>query len=354
VKILQVMAGAVHGGAETAFVDMCLALKAEGHDIVVVTRPHPVRVPVLQEAGIIVHTLPFAGKLDFITAWRMRKIIAKFQPQIVQTWMSRAPLYVPRWNPESTLPRYAVVARLGSPYKFKYFKNADYFVAITPDIRAYLIAQGVRSEQVMHINNFAEVEPVHTTLSRKDYNIPEDAFLVLGLGRLHAAKAFDTLIAAIAQLPDVYLWIAGEGPERKNLEVLIAALGLDTRVKLLGWQTDRAALFQASDLCAFISRVEGFGTVFVQSWAQHVPVVVCDADGPRQFVRHEEDGLMGPMDDVEAIATSIKRLRDDPVLRDRLVQNGFMRYEAEFTKAACVQAYLSYYETICGSFEKRM
>ncbi|MCB1579983.1 MAG: glycosyltransferase [Rhodospirillales bacterium] len=345
-RILQVMAGAEHGGAETAFVDMCLALHEAGEVVEVATRANDIRVPRLQKAGIPVHILPFGGAVDVYTGARLRKIIQKFRPDIVQSWMSRAPSKVPRWKASMGCPRYVHVARLGSPYKMKYFKTAEYFVAITPLIREHILAHGVVGDHVVHINNFAEVEPVTQAINRADFDTPEGAPLVLGLGRLHPDKAFDTLIEVAAAQPDLYVWIAGEGPQRAELESLIEKLGVGNRVKLLGWRTDRAALLRAADICAFISRDEGFGTVFVQAWAQGIPVVVCEADGPRQFVRHEEDGLMAPIDDVEAIGAYIRQLIEEPDLVERLVRGGHARYEAEFTKQASLQGYLQFYHDI--------
>ncbi|MCC6598068.1 MAG: glycosyltransferase [Alphaproteobacteria bacterium] len=345
-KILQVMAGAEHGGAETAFADMCLALHDAGEDIEVVTRPGKTRVPMLEAAGIKVHTLPFGGRIDVYTSWRLQSIIRKFKPDIVQGWMSRACEKIPRWSPHIGAPRYWNVARLGSAYKLKYFKNMDFFVAITPDLKKYLIESGVEESRVVHINNFAEVEPVETPLQRQDFGTPEDAPLLLGLGRLHPAKAFDTLIEVVAALPGVHAWIAGEGPQRGQLEKLIEALGVGDRVKLLGWRTDRAALLQACDICTFISRKEGFGTVFVQSWAQKTPVIVCEAEGPRQYVRHGVDGMVAPIDDVAAIKKCVLDILGDEMLAARLIENGYKRYQDEFTKTACLQAYLQYYHEI--------
>lgn len=340
------MAGASYGGAETAFVDMCLALHEAGEVVEVVTRANDIRVPRLRGAGINVHTLPFGGVFDVFTAVRLRKIIEKFQPDIVQSWMSRAPSKVARWTPSMTCPRYVHVARLGSPYKMKYFKSAEYFVAITPLIREHIMAHGVESDRAVHINNFAEVEPVVEPVNRADFDTPEGAPLALGLGRLHPDKAFDTLIKVAAAQPDLYVWIAGEGPQRGELQALIEKLNVGDRIKLLGWRTDRAALLRAVDMCTFISRDEGFGTVFVQAWAQGCPVVVCDADGPRQFVRHEEDGLIAPIDDVAAIGACVRRLIDDEDLAGRLVRGGYARYEAEFTKQASLQGYLEFYHNI--------
>lgn len=348
-KILQVMAGAPHGGAETAFVDMCLALHEAGEAIEAVTRPNDVRVPVLEKAGIKVHKLPFGGALDVFTPWRMAKIIQKFQPDIVQTWMARAAAKTPAWKDSSCAPRYRVVSRLGGYYKIKYFRNTDYFTTITPDIREYLIRNGVAPDKVRHINNFAETESAATKISRAEFGTPEDATLLLGLGRLHEAKAFDVLINALAALPGVYLWIAGEGPQRAGLEKLIVELNLGSRVKLLGWRSDRAALFQASDICVFCSRYEPFGTVFVQAWAQKVPVIVSEADGPRQFVRDGEDGLMVPVDDEAALTAAIQKLAGDKALAEKLVKNGYERYRSEFTKENTVREYLALYHRLLGT-----
>ena len=345
-RILQVMAGAQYGGAETAFVDMCLAMHNAGEHIEVITRANKLRISQLESAGIHVHILPFGSKLDVLTSWKMARIIRAFKPDIVQTWMSRAAAKTPQWKPFLGIPRYFNVARLGTPYKMKYFKNSDYFISITPDIRDYIISHNVETKHVRHINNFAEVEKVTDHINREDMNTPENAILLLGLGRLHPDKAFDTLIKAVAELPDTYLWIAGEGSQRAELEQLIIELNTQERIKLLGWRTDRAALLQACDICAFTSREEGFGTVFVQAWAQRTPVLVSDADGPRQFVRHEEDGIITPVDDKEAIKSAITRMSKDKALCDKLIENGYKRYENEFTKEKTLQSYLSWYQEI--------
>lgn len=347
-RILQVMAGGRHGGAEIAFVDMCAALQERpGLEVEVVTRPSDVRIPRLKAAGLNVHCLPFGGKFELYTPWKIQQIIRKFQPDIVQSWMSRAPSKIKPWKSSSGQKRYVHVGRMGTPYKMKYFQSCDAFAAITPDLADYIKSHGIPPARVRQINNFAEVEPVHKPLKRSDFGVPKDATLLLGLGRLHSDKAFDVLIKAVAQLPDdIYLWIAGEGVLRAELESLIAQLGLEKRVSLLGWQDDRAALFEQADICTFISRDEGFGTVFVQSWALQTPVIVSDADGPRQFVRDGEDGLVVPCDDVEALVSAIQTLSADKKMQQRFIKNGLQRYQESFTKQASVDAYLNFYQEL--------
>ncbi len=340
------MAGAAHGGAETAFVDMCVALAEAGEQVEVATRPNLLRVGQLAKAGLTVHELHFGGAWDFYTPLKIKKIIGRFQPHIVQTWMSRAAQKTPSWSKGDNMQRYLVVCRLGGYYKVRHFRTADYFTTITPDIRRYLIDNGVAPEKVVHINNFAETEKAARKVRRADMDTPDGVPVLLALGRLHEAKAFDTLLKALKDVPGAYLWIAGEGPQRGELEKLCAELGLADRARFLGWREDRAALFQAADMCVFPSRYEPFGTVFVQAWAQKKPLIAAAADGPRQFVRDGEDGLLAPVDDAGALAAAIRRAIAEPELAKKLVYNGYQRYLDEFTKEKTVQAYLAFYHEI--------
>lgn len=343
-RVMQVMAGADRGGAETAFVDTCLAFHDAGIEQMVVTRANDLRVPQLREAGLAVECLPFGGFIDIYTPHKIARLAQKFKPDIVQTWMSRA-----SWKTPPGKGAYKVVSRLGGYYALKYFKSTDFFTTITPDIRDYLMREGVTGDRIRHINNFAETESVITPVRRSDLNTPEEAIVLLALGRLHPSKALDVLISSVKDMADVHVWIAGEGDLRGELEDLAQALGIAGRIHFLGWRNDRAALLQACDICVFPSRYEPFGTVFVQAWANQVPVICSRADGPRQFVRDGEDGLLFEIDDVSGLTRAIETLRSDTGLQCKLVAAGTLRYQNEFTKEQTVAAYLDCYRGLLGS-----
>lgn len=345
-KILHVMAGAEFGGAETAFVDICLAMHESGSNILIVTRANDLRVRKLRDAGITVHTLPFGGKIDIYTKWKLTKIIKSFKPDIIQCWMSRAPTKVPRWNEKMGIKAYSIVARMGGYYKMKYYKSADYFVANTPDISSYIHKQGINKNNIRYISNYTQIEPVKTSISKADLNTPEDATVLIALGRLHTVKAFDTLIKTASQLNNVYVWIAGEGEERDKLQKLAQELDCADRIKFLGWRDDRAALFEAADICVMPSRFEPFGNVFIQAWAQKIPLVISKSEGPSQFIRDGIDCLAFDIDDEEGMKAAIEKLINDPKLAKKLVQNGFEHFQKSFTKEQCVAEYFEYYRQI--------
>lgn len=343
-KVMQVMAGAAEGGAETAFEVTCIALKERGIEICAVLRPNNQgRIDRLKKAGIEVHTLPFGGAVDLYTPWKIRKIIASFKPAIVQTWMSRAARMTPAAGRSGG---YVKCSRLGGYYALKYFGSTDYFITNTPDIAKYLEKQGVDPRRIAQINNFGDEEQDVAPLVRSDLDTPDDAFVILSLARLHGVKALDTLIRAVEPITNAHLWLAGQGPEEAALKNLARDLGIAGRVHFLGWRDDRTALLKAANVCALPSRFEPFGTTFIQAWAHKVPLVCSAAQGPSQYVRDGEDALVFPIDDVAALTECLSRLDQAPDLRHRLAERGCARFLNEFTKEKTVDAYLDFYNDV--------
>lgn len=166
--------------------------------------------------------------------------------------------------------------------------------------------------------------------------------MILALGRLHPNKAFDTLIDALAQVPEAYLWIAGEGPLLGELERQAAKLGVIARTRFLGWRDDVAGLFAAADLFVCPSRHEPLGNVVIEAWAQGKPVVAAAAQGPSQLIFDGENGLLTPVDDASAMAGAINRVLGDHDFAAHLGRTGQAAYQAQFTEAAVVQRYLDF------------
>ncbi len=104
---------------------------------------------------------------------------------------------------------------------------------------------------MLHIPNFARRRRTAEPLSRASLDTPEDAPLLLAMGRLHPVKAHDVALRPLALLPDAWLWIAGEGPLEAKLKALAATLGVADRVRFLGWRRDAAALYRTADICLF-------------------------------------------------------------------------------------------------------
>ena len=71
-----------------------------------------------------------------------------------------------------------------------------------------------------------QIKNTSKKISRKNFNTPEDKPLLLSLSRLHPVKGIDTLLKAMVKIPDVFLWVAGSGPLKKELMDQSEMLGL--------------------------------------------------------------------------------------------------------------------------------
>lgn len=337
-KVMQMMAGAKYGGAEAFFTRLTIALHRAGLDQRVVIREDEDRARLLRAGGIEPTQLPFGGALDFSTRWAIRRAIKEYAPDIVLTWMNRATAMTPRG-------KFVHVGRLGGYYNIKYYRKCQHLIANTQDIVDYLRGNGWPDDKVHHLPNFVSSDRVAPVDRRKMYT-PDTAPLVLALGRLHENKAFDTLLEAIARVPNVYLWLAGEGPLRQQLENRAEVLGIKPRVRFLGWREDVEALYATADIFVCPSRHEPLGNVVIEAWAQDIPVIAADSLGPGMLIRHGETGILVPVDDAAALGRSIKHLAENPSLRDRLAEGGRAEYEANHTEQAVVDQYLQFFSQI--------
>jgi len=339
-RVLQCIAGAEHGGAETFFVSLVLALHEAGLEQRVVMRPNALRRARLEKGGITPFELPFGGPFDLRTGRALKREAARFGADIVLSWMNRASIRCPRGP-------YVRAGRLGGYYNLKYYKTCDWLIGITPDIVEHIVGGGWPRERAIYLPNFAKPEAAPPA-SRALLSTPEDAPLIFTLGRLHPAKGFDVLLAALTKIPDAYLWLAGEGPSGPELESLAEKLGVASRVRFLGWREDKAALFAAADVAIFPSRYEPFGTVTLEAWAYETPLVAAASAGPAGVITDGHDALLVPIEDADALAKAINRVLGDPNLAASLVANGKAKFDANFTERAVVRRYLDFFERIKG------
>ena len=114
----------------------------------------------------------------------------------------------------------------------------------------------------------------------------------------------------------------------------------------MGSQVGTAPFYRADDVVAFPSRHEPFGTVSLEAWAYGKPLVCSDADGPAELVRPEQDAVLVPRDDVDALVAGLRRVIEDKALAARLAAAGSARHAAEFTRAICVQNYLALFDRL--------
>jgi len=340
IRVAQVLAGASQGGAENFFVRMVSGLnELESMQVRAFIRHHQHRIDALTSAGVETQGYRFGSPLDLPDRLRFRRDLNAFAPDIVMTWMNRASACTPNSD------RYILVSRLGHYYKYKYYRHADYWVGISKGICQHLIDGGFPADRVFHIPNFADEREV-SPLPRDSFDTPTDRPLILAAGRLHINKGFDVLLHSLVDIPDAILWLAGAGPEEQALKQLCHQLGLDERVRFLGWRTDVTALMRTADLFVCPSRHEGLGSIVMESWAHRCPIVATRSQGPGEVITDGKSGLLTPVDDADELAQAIRSVLESADLRTRLVEGAAEVYANGYSRERIIRAYDELYREL--------
>jgi len=139
--------------------------------------------------------------------------------------------------------------------------------------------------------------------------------VILGVGRLTAAKDFETLIKAFALVrkkTEARLVILGEGPERVKLEQLVKQLGLQNDVCMPGFVDNPYKYMKHSSVFVLSSRWEGLPTVLIEALALGLPVVSTDCpSGPAEILEGGKWGRLVPVGSPEALANAILEALND-------------------------------------------
>src|SRR6185436_14940789 len=149
-RVLQVMASGLHGGAELFYEDLVPALARAGTEQVGVIRPYPERAAKLQAAGCRATMLKFGGPLDIVTRFKLAKIAKAEQPDIAMGWMNRACNDLPKGP-------WVNVGRLGGYYDLKYYRRCSQLICNTPHIADYVVREGRHADSVHYVPNFCPV-----------------------------------------------------------------------------------------------------------------------------------------------------------------------------------------------------
>ncbi len=180
-----------------------------------------------------------------------------------------------------------------------------------------------------------------------------NATLVVGyIGRLVPEKGVLDLVDAIARLPaSIRLRLIGDGALRPAIETQIARLGIAERVELRPAvpSTRVPDELQRLDALVLPSRTtrtwkEQFGRILVEAMSCAVPVVGSSSAAIPDVIG--DAGIIYPEGDITALADALRRLADDPALRDDLGRRGRERVLAQFTQAAIARQYHHAYRSM--------
>ncbi|MEQ8268830.1 MAG: glycosyltransferase family 4 protein [Parvibaculum sp.] len=202
--------------------------------------------------------------------------------------------------------------------------RTDAFIDVSEGMRDLCLAHSLGSDanhfvirSGMDVDRFRHALPADDIAALR--GSAEGTLIVGYVAVLERRKRHRELLQAMLPLLERHtqacLVMAGDGPERRLLEQMIAERGLSHRVRILGFREDVERVLAACDVCVFTSQREGLPRSVVQYAIAGKPVVATWLPGIDRVIRHEENGYVVPSDDFDAFAGKVETLVLDERLR---------------------------------------
>jgi glycosyltransferase involved in cell wall biosynthesis len=249
-RVVMVLASPWWGGQEKMFVDLANRLATHSNLSVLIPEEAPYRGRLSDDVKSV-GRLPSGSRRNPRTLIRLRRAIRALEPTIVHSHAPKAAEMV-HWAGVGA--SFAHVATKHNARRAPIFSRVRWVTTVSEQARASIPhRQGV--EVVYNGIEPRSVEPTEKP----------DIFTIAAVGRLHSYKGFDRLVDSASRLDFPFVVeIAGEGPERDNLEALIEAAGLEDQIRLLGHREDVPELLARAHLQVVSSRTEGFSLALLE------------------------------------------------------------------------------------------
>ncbi len=197
-------------------------------------------------------------------------------------------------------------------------KRAERIRVVSERVKQHLVTKGIGADKIAII---PVVQDLEALLAKSSPSQNGAEWIIRVPCRFVPQKGLDTLLDAFAKVHERYLnarlELVGTGPLEAWLNARIQALGLSLAISIHPWG-EADSLWDGADLFVMSSRYEGYGRTLVEAMAASVPIVTTEVGCVGSVLRHEQEGLVVPVEDVPALAQAMMRIMEDESLRTRL------------------------------------
>lgn len=343
-KVLFLISNISFGGAQRVTWTLAQWMKKNGVEPVVVAVGYSTNNYTLPE-GIKVVQLGQRHSYEVLsTVGKLRRVVRRERPDIVITMGVTTCLFsvpaliglpVPHIISERNDPRHFLGKTWVKHLSRCFMKKGSGFVFQTREAMDYYPAP-IRAKGCVIPNPIMAAK-----LPLADREHREKT--VVTMGRLTAQKNHRLLLNAFAVLatghPDYRLQIYGFGELRSSMEEQIAAMDLTDKVTLFDACDDVLERIRTAGMFVLSSDFEGMPNALMEAMAMGLPCIStdCPCGGPRYLIRQEENGLLVPVGDVEALAQAMLRLAEDDVLCSAIGEAAAQLREQLSADTVCAQ-----------------
>lgn len=211
--------------------------------------------------------------------------------------------------------------RIFDQFIYRYYSS---IICITEEVKQVLKIKYKLPERKLNIiNNGIDLEMAESSSAhhRVDFGFNQADILIIMVAAFRESKDHNSLINALALLPDKYkLILIGQGNTISQIKDLIARLKLQSRVSFLGVRTDIYKILKMCDIGVLSSKWEGFGIASIEYMACGLPTIVSEVPGLSNVVG--DAALKFEVGDSERLAKLIKLISENKYEYDQLIRRG--------------------------------
>ena len=327
------------------------------HNIIVC----PPQSPLVERAratGLRVLPVQMHGEWDFLAVHKLKKIIRNNSIKIVHLHSPHAHTLgllaaKSAGNCKIVLSRrvnFHIKKNILSRVKYL---NVDRIIAISERVKQALVTDGLPEEKVDVVYSGVDIQRFQNV--QADYLISElgcnrDKLIIGNIAALTWDKDHRTLLEGarivVDKFPQVIFLIVGEGPLRREMEVLIKKLDLEKEVKLLGFRRDIPEILSLLDLFVLSSSWEGLGTSLLDALASRVPVVATNVGGIPEIIKDRINGILVPSKNPGTLAEAIISFLKNRDLARRMAEQGFQLVKEKFSTDRMVEETRKIYDRL--------
>jgi len=192
-------------------------------------------------------------------------------------------------------------------------------------------------------NKFSEVM-VNRKKKREELGISDDTVVLLSIGELIKRKNHETALKALAKVNSenfLYL-ICGRGELEYDLKNLTLSLGIEDKVKFLGYRNDILEICAASDVFLFPSFQEGLPVSVMEAMSAGLPIICSAIRGNIDLIKNDNGGFLFEPDDTNGIILNIEKILNDTDLRQTMGQRNIdevKKYDVKVVKDKMISLY---------------
>ncbi len=351
------------GGAERMLIGLLKAIPRDRYDVTVVTmKSKGVYACELEQAGIPVHCLGKAHKVDPVAFLRLVGFLRRARPDLLNTHLWTADLWGRLAGLLCGVRRIVVTEQNVDVWKSRarrlvdraLFAFTDAVICVGDEVRDFYVREvGVPADRTIVIPN--AIDPSRLAVPpgavRAGSGIGSGEFVFVCAARLHPQKAHAVLLGAVRQLrdqsaPPFRVLLVGDGPQRGPLEELASRLGVRREIVFLGARTDVPQILAESDAFVLSSDYEGTSLAILEAMSAALPVVATDVGANRSVVEEGAAGLIVPPRDPAALATAMMRLLTDRVAAREMGRRGREVVRTRYSIESAAHATLALFDRL--------